>query len=110
MDERAKNQSPLTMKSLQERITTQEADFAARLSQLQERIATMEVDFAARLSQLQERIAALEADFAAKYAQLSQLEQKHGLLYEAHQQLQQDFEAYKNIHPLKKLLGKAQEK
>jgi hypothetical protein len=107
MDERAKNQSPLTMKSLQERITTQEADFAARLSQLQERIATMEVDFAARLSQFQERIAALEADFAVKYAQL---EQKHGLLYEAHQQLQQDFEAYKNIHPLKKLLGKAQEK
>jgi hypothetical protein len=56
---------------------------------------------------LQQYIANMEADFAAK---LSQLESKHGLLYEAHQELQKDFEAYKKMHPLKKLLNSRQKR
>lgn len=62
------------------------------------------------MKSLQERIASLEKYAADLAAKLSQLELKQGQLYEAHQQLQQDFEAYKNIHPIKKLLKKKQKK
>ena len=81
MDEQAKNKAPLTMKSLQERITTLEAKNA----------------------QLQERIETLETDFAAK---LSQLEIKYGLMYEDNQQLRQEFQDYNKLRLLKKILRK----